>query len=384
MAKEFEKKFVYLDYNSTTPLRDEVFEEIAECISAGNPSSPHWSGREARGYLDSARGRIAKILSVDPHQIIFNSGATEGNNTVIKGVAFYELKRGKTPYIISTKVEHSSVIRPLEFVKAIGGKVDLVGVDKYGIPDPDDFVKLIKKNGKPSLISVMHVNNETGVIMPIKEIVKIAKEHDVLVHVDMVQSIGKIKIDLKEIDVDFATFTAHKIYGPKGIGVLFVRKGAPLEPLLHGGKQEDGLRAGTQNVAGAVGFAKAVEICTAEMKEEMDRLSKIQKLFESEVQKIWDVKINGHPQLRIPTTSNVTFTGIEGETLLIALDLEGVAVSIGSACSAESKTPSHVLLAMGLTPEEAKSSIRVSFGKFTQEEDIEYTIEKLKSLLKRL
>ncbi|MCS7213916.1 MAG: cysteine desulfurase [Candidatus Calescibacterium sp.] len=379
-----QKRLVYLDYNSTTPISDEVAEEMLKYLSAGNPSSPHWSGREAREYLDSAREKIAKILQANLHEIVFNSGATEGNNNVIKGIAFYEIKRNRTPYIVSTKVEHSSVLRPLNFVVELGGKVELVNVDKYGIPDPDEFKKIIRKNGKPSLISVIHVNNETGVISPLEEIVKIAKEYDVPVHIDITQSVGKIRINLKELKVDFATFSGHKIYGPKGIGVMYVRIGSPLEPLMHGGRQEDGLRAGTQNVAGAAGIAKALELCEKEMEQEIRRLRKIQSVFENEIQKIWDVKINGHPEFRTPTTSNITFRGIEGETFLINLDLEGIAASMGSACSAESKTPSHVLLAMGLSEDDAKSSIRFSFGRFTTEDEIYYTIEKIKEILSRM
>ena len=378
------ERFVYLDYNATTPMRDEVVEEMIKVINAGNPSSPHWSGREARAFLDSAREKVAEILGTEAYEIIFNSGATEGNNTVIKGIAFYEIKKNRTPFFISTYVEHSSVLRPLEFVRELGAKVEFVKVDNYGIPDPDDFRKIIKKNGKPSLISVMYVNNETGVILPLEEIIKIAKEYEVLVHSDIVQAVGKLEINLRKLGVDFATFSAHKIYGPKGTGVLYVKKGTPLEPLIHGGKQEDGLRAGTQNVAGAVGLAKALEICTKEMKEENKRLRKIQELFERMVLEIDGTKINGHPEFRIPTTSNVLFKGIEGETLMISLDLEGIAVSMGSACSAESKTPSHVLTAMGMTEEDAKSSIRFSFGFYTKEEDIFYTIEKLKEIIKKL
>jgi len=379
-----EKRYVYLDYNATTPVRDEVAEEVINALNVGNPSSPHWSGREARELLDSAREKVAKIFGVETHEIIFNSGATEGNNTVIKGTAFLEMKKNKTPFFITTSVEHSSVLRPIDFVKELGAKVEFVKVDRYGIPDPDDFRKIIKKNGKPSLISLMYVNNETGVILPLKEIVKIAKEYEVLVHSDIVQAVGKIEINLRELGVDFATFSAHKIYGPKGVGALYIKKGTPLEPLLHGGKQEDGLRAGTQNVPGAVGLAKALELCTKELKEENRRLRKIQQLFESLVLEIEDTKINGHPEFRVPSTSNVLFKGVEGETLLISLDLEGIAASMGSACLAESKTPSHVLIAMGLTEEEAKSSIRFSFGIYTKEEDIYYTTEKLKQIVKKL
>lgn len=375
-----EKRFVYLDYNSTTPVANEVVESMLNVISTGNPSSPHWFGREAREYLDSSREKIAQILKVNTHEIIFTSGSTEGNNTVIKGIAFYEIKKNRTPYIISTKVEHSSVIRPLEFVREIGGKVELLDVDKYGIPDIDQLLKILKKNTKPSLISVIHVNNETGVISPLEEIVKIAKEYGILIHTDITQSIGKMRIDLS--NVDFATFSGHKIYGPKGIGVLYAKLGSPLEPLIHGGKQEDGLRAGTQNVSGAVGIAKALELCS--INEDLERLKKLQYRFEEEIKKTYNVKINGHPKLRLPTTSNITFFGIEGETLVINLDLEGIAVSTGSACLAESKTPSHVLIAMGLTPEEAKSSIRFSFGRYTSEEDISYTIDKLSNIIKRI
>lgn len=375
-----EKRFVYLDYNSTTPVANEVVESMLNVISTGNPSSPHWFGREAREYLDSSREKIAQILKVNTHEIIFTSGSTEGNNTVIKGIAFYEIKKNRTPYIISTKVEHSSVIRPLEFVREIGGKVELLDVDKYGIPDIDQLLKILKKNTKPSLISVIHVNNETGVISPLEEIVKIAKEYGILIHTDITQSIGKMRIDLS--NVDFATFSGHKIYGPKGIGVLYAKLGSPLEPLIHGGKQEDGLRAGTQNVPGAVGIAKALELCS--INEDLERLKKLQYRFEEEIKKTYNVKINGHPKLRLPTTSNITFFGIEGETLVINLDLEGIAVSTGSACLAESKTPSHVLIAMGLTPEEAKSSIRFSFGRYTSEEDISYTIDKLSNIIKRI
>lgn len=374
------KRFVYLDYNSTTPVADEVVESILKSISTGNPSSPHWFGREGKELLDSSREKIAQMLKVNTHEIIFTSGATEGNNTVIKGIAFYEIKKGRTPYIISTKVEHSSILRPLEFIREIGGKVELINVDKYGIPDIDELRKILKKNGKPSLISVIHVNNETGIISPIEEIKKISKEYGVLFHTDITQSVGKMKIDLS--DIDFATFSGHKIYGPKGIGVIYAKLGSPLEPLIHGGKQEDGLRAGTQNVAGAIGIAKALEICSDY--EDMEKLRKIQAYFEREIQKICDLRINGHTEFRLPTTSNITFFGIEGETLVINLDLEGIAVSMGSACLAESKTPSHVLLAMGIPPEEAKSSIRFSFGRYTTEEDISYTIEKLSEIIKRI
>ncbi len=379
-----EIRYVYLDYNATTPVRDEVVEEMTRAISVGNPSSIHWSGREARNLLNSAREKVAEILGVEAYEIIFNSGATEGNNTVLKGIYFFEVANGRTPYIISTKVEHSSVIRPLEFLAKLGAKVEFIPVDRYGLPDPDDFKKSIKKNGKPSLISIMHVNNETGVIMPVKDVVKIAKEYDVLVHVDMAQSAGKIRTNLRELGIDFATFSAHKFYGPKGAGVFYIKKGTPLEPLLHGGKQEDGLRAGTQDVAGAVGFAKALELAVNEMDKENERLKKLQRKFESMISEINGVLgINGHPEFRVPNTSNVLFD-VEGEALVISLDLEGIAVSQGSACSAESKTPSHVLLAMGFSPEQATNSVRFSFGKYTSEEDIEYTVEKLKKIIRKL
>ncbi len=379
-----EIRYVYLDYNATTPVRDEVVEEMTRAISVGNPSSIHWSGREARNLLNSAREKVAEILGVEAYEIIFNSGATEGNNTVLKGIYFFEVANGRTPYIISTKVEHSSVIRPLEFLAKLGAKVEFIPVDRYGLPDPDDFKKSIKKNGKPSLISIMHVNNETGVIMPVKDVVKIAKEYDVLVHVDMAQSAGKIRTNPRELGIDFATFSAHKFYGPKGAGVFYIKKGTPLEPLLHGGKQEDGLRAGTQDVAGAVGFAKALELAVNEMDKENERLKKLQRKFESMISEINGVLgINGHPEFRVPNTSNVLFD-VEGEALVISLDLEGIAVSQGSACSAESKTPSHVLLAMGFSPEQATNSVRFSFGKYTSEEDIEYTVEKLKKIIRKL
>ena len=382
------KKHIYLDYNGTSPLRDEVAEEYISVLSLGNPSSVHWAGREARDAIDTAREKIAHILGVNPHEIVFTSGGTEGNNTAVKGITFEEIKKGKTPFIISTRVEHSSVLRPLEFLRELGAKVELIGVDSYGVPDPDDFRKAIKKNGCPSLISVMYVNNETGCVLPVPDIVKVVREevgYDTLIHTDIVQAVGKIPIDLRELDIDFASFSGHKIYSPKGIGVLFVRRGIDFSPLLHGGKQEDGIRAGTQNVAGAVAIAKALEIVVKEMKEEMKRLREIQRKFEEMVEEeIPDTKINGHPELRIPTTSNILFRGVEGETLLISLDFEGIAVSMGSACSAETKSPSHVLMAMGLSREEAQSSIRFSFGKFTTEEDIIYTVEKLKEIVPRI
>lgn len=369
---------VYLDYNATTPTREEVASYMKEYISTGNPSSIHWSGREARTLIDDARDSISKILRCTPYQIIFTSCGTESNNLAIKGLAFKKEKG----HIISTKVEHPSVLNTLRFLERYGFSVTYIGVDRYGMPDVDEIKKNIRRD--TFLITVMFVNNETGNIFPVNEIRKIAKENGIIFHTDAVQALGKLELNLTNL-ADMVSFSFHKIYGPKGVGLLFVNDGVVLEPILHGGYQEEGLRGGTQNVTGIVGAAKALELIEKEREDIMKRITKLRDMFERAVlSEIPGTFINGHIENRVPSTSNIGFEGIDSETMLIALDIEGIAASSGSACSTGSIEPSHVLIAMGLGEDKAKSSIRFSFGKYTTEEEIIYTIKTLKKVTERL
>ncbi len=380
-------KRVYLDYNATTPIDPRVFEAMIPYMKEefGNPSSIHSFGSRAKAALDNSREQVAGFLGAHPKEIVFTSGGSESNNLAIKGVAFRLREKGA--HLITTRIEHASVLETFRFLESHGFRVTYLGVDEYGLIDLDELRESITED--TILASVMFVNNETGVIMPIREIGEIVKEKGVIFHTDAVQAVGKVDIDLEDLPVDLLSLSAHKIYGPKGVGALFIRveafRGTPLQPLIHGGGQERERRSGTENVPGIVGLGKACEIAKVEMKTEESRLRDLRdELHKGILERIRGVKLNGHPERRLSNTLNLSFEGVEGDSLVMNLDIEGIAVSTGSACSEGNVEPSHVLLAMGLPREIAVSSLRFSLGRFTEREDIDRVIDALPRIVERI
>jgi cysteine desulfurase len=374
---------IYLDYAATTPIRPEVWSAMEPYLKEiyGNPSSLHSFGRESRTAIESAREKVAKAISAKPEEIIFTSGGTESNNMVLKGVAFALQDKGK--HIITTPIEHHAVLEPLHFLEKLGFEITYLPVDKYGLVDPDDLKKAIRKD--TILISIMHANNEIGTIEPIKELTQIAKERNVYFHTDAVQTVGHIPVNVNDLGVDFLSISAHKFYGPKGIGALYIRKGTKVYPLLHGGEQEGRRRAGTENLAGIVGMGKAIELAVSEIDIEMNRLIELRDFFISEVERrIPDAYLNGHREKRLPNNINFSFAYIEGEALLLNLDMEGIGVSTGSACSSSSLEPSHVLSAIGVPVELVHGSLRFTLGLWTTKEDLEYTLDVLEKIVEKL
>jgi cysteine desulfurase len=374
---------IYLDYAATTPIRPEVWSAMEPYLKEiyGNPSSLHSFGRESRTAIESAREKVAKAISAKPEEIIFTSGGTESNNMVLKGVAFALQDKGK--HIITTPIEHHAVLEPLHFLEKLGFEITYLPVDKYGLVDPDDLKKAIRKD--TILISIMHANNEIGTIEPIKELTQIAKERDVYFHTDAVQTVGHIPVNVNDLGVDFLSISAHKFYGPKGIGALYIRKGTKVYPLLHGGEQEGRRRAGTENLAGIVGMGKAIELAVSEIEIEMNRLIELRDFFISEVERrIPDAYLNGHREKRLPNNINFSFAYVEGEALLLNLDMEGIGVSTGSACSSSSLEPSHVLSAIGVPVELVHGSLRFTLGLWTTKEDLEYTLDVLEKIVEKL
>lgn len=377
------KKEVYLDYAATTPVRPEVYEAMKPFLSDkyGNPSSIHHFGREAKVAIEEAREKIAKAIGAKNDEIIFTSGGTESNNMVLKGVALALSEKGK--HIITSSIEHHAVLEPCHFLEKLGFEVTYLKVDKDGIIDPEELRKAIRKD--TILISIMHANNEIGTIEPIEELSKIAKEYNIYFHTDAVQTVGHIPVNVDILGVDFLSLSAHKFYGPKGVGALYIRKGTRLYPLIHGGEQEQRRRAGTENVAGIVGMGKAIELACSELDQEIKRLTVLRDYFISEVEKrIPDVYLNGHRTKRLPNNINFSFAYIEGESILLNLDLEGIGVSTGSACSSSSLEPSHVLSAIGTPIELAHSAIRFTLGLYTNKEDLDYTLDVLEKTVERL
>ena len=374
---------VYLDYNATTPIHPEVAEFTRPFLYElfGNPSSMHWAGREVRPYIQQARDCIADMIGATPEEIVFSSGGTEADNHAIKGVAFALRDKGK--HIITTKVEHPGVLNACMYLEERGFEVTYLPPDRYGIVDPDDVKAAIRKD--TILISVMLANNETGTLLPIREIGAVAKEAGVLFHSDMVQALGKVPIDVKEMNVDFGAFSGHKVYAPKGVGILYIREGLNPDNLIHGGHQEAGRRAGTENLVGIAAFGKACQLMHKETREDAPRIERLRnKLLAGIHARIDDVQLNGHPEFRLPNTLNLSFGFVESESLLIGLDLAGIAVSSGSACSSGSPEPSHVLLAMGIEPEVCQGALRMSLGRGSTEEEIDYVLDVLPEVVGRL
>lgn len=365
---------VYLDHAATTPLDEEVLKAMLPYFSQwfGNASSQHALGREAREAVEQARERIAKELNVNPNEVIFTSGGTESNNFAIKGIAFANMEKGK--HIITQKTEHDCVLNACKWLEKVGFEVTFLDVDEYGLINLDELEHAIRRD--TILVSIMHANNEIGTVQPIAEIAKICKAHEVYFHTDACQSFTKEPLDAKKLGIDLMTINAHKIYGPKGVGALVIKQGTNIAPLAHGGGHEFGLRSGTENVPGIVGFAKAVEIAKREQVEHMRKLTK--KLIERILKEVDRVKLNGHPVKRLCNNANFTFYGVEGESLVLRLDARGIACSTGSACSTHTLEPSHVLLAIGLKPEEAHGSLRLTTGKENTEEEIDYAVDAIK------
>lgn len=376
-------KRVYLDHNATTPLHPDVLEEMVPFLKGkyGNASSIHAFGREARVAIDEARETVAHGLGADPAEIFFTSGGTEADNLAVKGTAYFNRKRGN--HIVTSKIEHHAVLQPCQFLEREGFEVTYVSSDSFGMVDPAEVAKAI--TDKTILVTIMHANNEVGTLQPIKEIGAICREKGVTFHTDAVQSFGKMAIDVNELNVDLLSLSGHKLYGPKGTGALYIRKGRRITPLVHGGHHERARRAGTENVAGIVGLGKATQIAMDAMAAEAKKLTELRDALHNRLrEKIEHLHLNGHPTQRLPGTLNLSFAGIEGESIVLSLDLKGVAVSSGSACTSGSLEPSHVLSAMSISPELAQGSIRFSFGRDNTIEDVDYVVEVLPEIVQRL
>lgn len=376
------KKKIYLDYAATTPIDPRVQKAMEPYFKEkfGNTMSLHYFGQEARIALDKSRSIVADTIGAKIEEIIFTSSATESNNLALKGIAFANADRGK--HIIISTIEHPCIIESAKYLEKRGFKITRIGVDNDGIIDPLDIKKAIRKD--TILVSIIHASNEIGTIQSISEIGAICKSKGVYFHTDSTQALGKISINVNEMNVDMMTASAHKIYGPKGVGFLFRKRGVKIDPLLHGGGQEFGLRSSTINIPSIIGFAKACEIITEEREEENKRISKLRNRLVEGVLKINHSNLNGHPEKRISNNANFWFSFIEGESLVIHLDMLRVAVSTGSACSSKKLQPSHVLLAIGLKHPQAHGSLRVSLGRWTKEEDIDYFLKALSQSIKQL
>ena len=376
-------KAIYLDYAATTPVDAEVIEAMLPYFrdTFGNPSSIHSFGQQARSAVEDAREKVASFLGAKPAEIIFTSGGTESNNFAIKGVAWANRKKGN--HIITSAIEHHAVMEPCHFLEREGFEVTFLPVDSQGFVDPQDVAKAI--TGRTVLVSIMHANNEIGTLQPVTEIGKIARERGVCFHTDAVQTFGHMPFTVGDLNVDLLSLSAHKLYGPKGVGALFVRQGTRLEPHMHGGEQEGKRRASTHNVPGIVGLAKAVELAEKAMAEEDTRIMALRnRLIRGIFDRIDRVRLNGHPERRLANNVNVSMEYCEGEAMILSLDLMGIACSTGSACSSTSVEPSHVLRAIGLSVEETRGSLRFSLGRYTQEQEIDKVLEVLPRIVKRL
>jgi cysteine desulfurase len=376
-------KKIYFDHNATTPVAEEIFETMVPYLKDewGNPSSVHWAARGPKKAIDEARERVGVFLNCAPLEVIFTGSGTEGNNLAIKGTVFSRKAKGN--HIITTKVEHPSVVSTCKYLEREGFEVTWLDVDPSGMIDPDQLKSSITP--KTILITIMFANNETGVIFPIKEIGEIAREHKIPFHTDAVQAAGKLPLDVKELNCDLLTVSGHKFYAPKGVGALYVRRGVKIVPLIHGGHHERNRRGGTENVTGIVGLGKACDLAAREMEEDSARLKMLRdRLEKGLMERIPHTTLNGHPEKRIPNTANLSFEFVEGESLLLNLDMLGIAASSGSACTSGSLEPSHVLIAMGLSPELSHGSVRFSLGRSNTAEDVDYLIEKMPSIVDRM
>lgn len=374
---------IYLDYAATTPTHPLVLKAMLPWFTDGfgNPSSIHSFGQEAKGAIEEAREKVARLVGAKSDEIVFTGSGTEADNFAIKGVAYAKEHEGK--HIITTAIEHHAVIETCKFLEKRGFKLTYLSVDRDGLVDLGEVKKAI--TDETILISVMHANNEIGTIEPIQEIARIAKDREICFHTDAVQTVGHLPVDVDELKVDLVSISAHKFCGPKGVGALYIRKGTRIVPFMNGGEQEHGRRASTQNVPGIVGFGKACQLAQQEMGQEKERLETLRdKLINGILNRIDHVHLNGHPTQRLPNNVNISLEFVEGESILLNLDLMGIAASTGSACSSSVLEASHVLLALGLPHESAHSSLRFSLGQETTEKDVDYVLEKLPQIVKKL
>ena len=374
---------IYLDNAATTPVRKEVVDAMLPYLaeSYGNPSSVYKIAQANKKAIDESRETIAKALGAQANEIFFTSGGSEADNWAIKGIA--EAHKAKGNHIITTKVEHHAVLHTCEYLEKNGFEVTYLDVDEYGMVRPEDVEKAIKDT--TILITIMYANNEIGTINPIKEIGAIAKAHKVIFHTDAVQAVGQVRIDVKDENIDLLSLSGHKINGPKGMGVLYIRRGLKIENLIHGGGQERGRRAGTENVAGIVGLAKAMELAYTDFEEKIEKMTKLRdKLIDGLLASIPYTKLNGHRTQRLANNSNIGVEYVEGESLLLLLDMSGIAASSGSACTSGSLDPSHVLLAIGIPHERAHGSIRLTLGSQNTEEEIDKVLEVMPGIVKRM
>jgi len=377
------QRTIYMDHSATTFVKPEVLEAMIPYFTDhfGNPSSIYGIAQYAKKAIDTARMQTAKALGADPDEIYFTSGGSESDNWAIKGVALANRKRGN--HIITTQIEHHAVIHSCRFLEKEGFEVTYLPVDQYGLVNPVDLEKSI--TDKTILISVMYANNEIGTIEPVGELGAIARKHKVYFHTDAVQAIGNIPIDVKSQNIDLVSLSAHKFYGPKGVGALYIRKGVRIENLIHGGGQERKRRAGTENSAGIVGLGKAIELATADIPGHNEKIRAMRdRLINGVMEKIPNARLNGHPEKRLPGNFNVSFEFIEGESMLLWLDDAGVCASTGSACTSGSLEPSHVLLATGLPVELSHGSLRLTLGDANTEGDVDFVLEVLPKIVKKL
>ncbi|HLI35454.1 MAG TPA: cysteine desulfurase family protein [Terriglobia bacterium] len=380
---------IYLDNNATTPLAPEVFEAMKPYLTGegfGNASSIHWYGQQAKAALEEARESVACLIKAQASEIVFTSGGTESDNTALFGVvaAAADSHGADRPvHVITTAIEHHAVLYTAQALEARGVCVTYVPVGSSGVVDPSDIERAITPT--TALISVMHSNNELGSIQPLKEISRIAREHGILLHTDAVQSAGKFPLDVKKLGVDLLSLSAHKLYGPKGVGALYIRKGTPLRPFMYGGHHERDRRPGTENIPGIVGFGRAAELAFENLSDEALRMAALRdQLEEGILQQVPDVNVHCDRSPRLPNTSSVRFDHVEGEGFVIAADLLGLACSTGAACSSGSLEPSHVLSAIGLSKEQARSTIRFSLGRYNTESDIDQALKIIPQVVERL
>lgn len=377
-------KTTYMDYSATTYVKPEVLDAMMPFFTEkfGNPSSFYGISRETKMAVDNARAQVAKAINCDPNEVYFTGGGSEADNWAIKGIATAHMKKGN--HIITTKIEHHAVLHTCEFLEKFGFEVTYLDVNEEGFINLKQLESAI--TDKTILVSIMFANNEIGTIQPIKEIGAICREKKVLFHTDAVQAIGSVPVDVKEMNIDLLSLAGHKLYGPKGIGALYIRKGVRIDNLIHGGGQERGRRAGTENIPGVVGLGKAIEIATENIEENRARLTVLRdKLIDGVLERIPYARLNGpRGDKRLPGNSNISFEFIEGESILLSLDFEGICASSGSACTSGSLDPSHVLLAIGLPHEKAHGSLRTTLGAASTEEDVEKLLNELPPIIERL
>ncbi|MYA77673.1 MAG: cysteine desulfurase NifS [Gemmatimonadetes bacterium] len=374
---------IYLDHNATTPVRSEVFDVMEPFFKDrfGNASSIHRYGQDARAAVEEARARVAGLVNARPGEIYFTSGGTESDNLAIKGTAYARKAFGR--HIITTNIEHSAVLNSCAFLEREGFEVTYLPVDEFGRVDPGQVEDAL--TDRTILVSIMHANNEIGTVQPVGEIGRIARARGVCFHTDAVQSAGKLPVDVEAMGADLLSLSGHKIYGPKGVGAIYIRKGVEIEPTAHGGHHENDVRSGTENTVGIVGMGKSAELAAEERESEYRHLSGMRDALETRIRvEIEGVRVNGHPERRLPGTLNVSFPGAEGESLIMSLDIAGIAVSTGSACTSGAIEPSHVLLALGRDPRTALGSVRFSFGRDNSMEDVDCVMDRLPGIVARL